>query len=38
MSEKVLHAELTPQEFRDRVAAAPIAYLPVVSIGSEREP
>ncbi len=29
MSDKVLHAELTPQEFRDRVAAAPIAYLPL---------
>jgi len=28
-SEKVLYAELTPQEFRDRLAAAPIAYLPL---------
>jgi creatinine amidohydrolase len=27
--EKVLYAELTPQEFRDRLAAAPIAYLPL---------
>jgi len=27
--EKVLYAELTPQEFRERVAAAPIAYLPL---------
>ena len=26
---KVLYAELTPQEFRDRLAAAPIAYLPL---------
>jgi len=28
-SEKVLYAELTPQEFRQRIAAAPIAYLPL---------
>ncbi len=28
-AEKVLYAELTPQEFRDRIAAAPIAYLPL---------
>jgi len=28
-TEKVLYAELTPQEFRDRIAAAPIAYLPL---------
>jgi len=27
--EKVLYAELTPQEFRERLAAAPIAYLPL---------
>jgi creatinine amidohydrolase len=27
--EKVLYAELTPQEFRDRLAVAPIAYLPL---------
>jgi creatinine amidohydrolase len=27
--EKVLYAELTPQEFRDRLATAPIAYLPL---------
>ena len=27
--EKVLYAELTPHEFRDRLAAAPIAYLPL---------
>lgn len=26
---KVLYTELTPQEFRDRLAAAPIAYLPL---------
>jgi len=29
MTDKVLYAELTPQEFRDRIAAAPIAYLPL---------
>ncbi len=29
MTEKVLYAELTPQEFRERLAAAPIAYLPL---------
>ncbi len=29
LPEKVLYAELTPQEFRDRIAAAPIAYLPL---------
>ncbi len=29
MAEKVLYAELTPQEFRERIAAAPIAYLPL---------
>ena len=30
MSEdKVLYAELTPQEFRERIAAVPIAYLPL---------
>ena len=28
-SEKVLYAELTPEEFRYRIAAAPIAYLPL---------
>jgi len=27
--EKVLYAELTPHEFRERIAAAPIAYLPL---------
>lgn len=27
--EKVLYAELTPQEFRDRIKASPIAYLPL---------
>ena len=27
--EKILYAELNPQEFRDRLAAAPVAYLPV---------
>jgi creatinine amidohydrolase len=27
--EKVLYAELTPQEFRERIAACPIAYLPL---------
>ncbi|MCL2813751.1 MAG: creatininase family protein [Oscillospiraceae bacterium] len=27
--EKVLYAELTPQEFRDRINACPIAYLPL---------
>jgi creatinine amidohydrolase len=27
--QKVLYAELTPQEFRERLAAAPIAYLPL---------
>jgi creatinine amidohydrolase len=29
MAEKVLYAELTPSEFRERIAAAPIAYLPL---------
>ena len=29
MTEKVNYAELTPAEFRQRVAAAPIAYLPL---------
>ena len=29
MTDKVLYAELTPQEFRERIAAAPIAYLPL---------
>ena len=29
MTEKVLYAELTPTEFRKRIAAAPIAYLPL---------
>lgn len=29
MDNKVLYAELTPQEFRERIAAAPIAYLPL---------
>jgi len=29
MAEKVLYVELTPQEFRERLAAAPIAYLPL---------
>jgi PhoPQ-activated pathogenicity-related protein/creatinine amidohydrolase/Fe(II)-dependent formamide hydrolase-like protein len=28
-TEKVLYAELTPAEFRERIAAAPIAYLPL---------
>jgi PhoPQ-activated pathogenicity-related protein/creatinine amidohydrolase/Fe(II)-dependent formamide hydrolase-like protein len=28
-TEKVLYAELTPKEFRERIAAAPIAYLPL---------
>ena len=28
-AKKVLYAELTPQEFRDRIADAPIAYLPL---------
>jgi len=28
-AEKVLYAELTPQEFRERISAAPIAYLPL---------
>jgi PhoPQ-activated pathogenicity-related protein/creatinine amidohydrolase/Fe(II)-dependent formamide hydrolase-like protein len=28
-AEKVLYAELTPQEFRERIAATPIAYLPL---------
>jgi len=28
-TERVLYAELTPQEFRNRIAAAPIAYLPL---------
>jgi len=28
-TEKVLYAELTPQEFRERVSATPIAYLPL---------
>ena len=27
--EKILYAELTPQEFRDRLNARPVAYLPV---------
>ena len=27
--EKILYAELTPQEFRERLAACPVAYLPV---------
>ena len=31
-AEKVLYAELTPQEFRERIAAAPIAYLPLGTI------
>lgn len=31
-AEKVLYAELTPQEFRRRIAAAPIAYLPLGTI------
>ena len=31
-SEKVLYEELTPQNFRDRIAAAPIAYLPLGTI------
>ena len=26
---KVLYAELTPQEFRERLAQAPVAYLPL---------
>jgi creatinine amidohydrolase len=29
MPDKVLYAELTPEEFRRRLAAAPIAYLPL---------
>ena len=29
MTEKVLYAELTPKEFRNRLAEAPIAYLPL---------
>jgi len=29
MEEKVLYAELTPGEFRERITAAPIAYLPL---------
>ena len=29
MDAKVLYAELTPQEFRERLTAAPIAYLPL---------
>jgi len=29
MTGKVLYAELTPKEFRARLAAAPIAYLPL---------
>ena len=28
-TQKVLYAELTPAEFRERIAAAPIAYLPL---------
>ncbi len=27
--EKVLYTELTPQEFRERIAAAPVAYVPL---------
>jgi len=29
MPNRVLYAELTPQEFRERIAKAPIAYLPL---------
>lgn len=29
MTDKVLYAELTPREFRERIAAVPIAYLPL---------
>jgi creatinine amidohydrolase len=29
MSDRVRYAELTPQQFRERLAAAPIAYLPL---------
>jgi creatinine amidohydrolase len=29
MKQKVLYSELTPQEFRERLEAAPIAYLPL---------
>ncbi len=29
MTEKVLYAELTPKEFQERIAVAPIAYLPL---------
>ena len=29
LPQKVLYAELTPQEFRERIADAPIAYLPM---------
>ena len=29
MNEKVLYTELTPQEFKERLAKAPIAYLPL---------
>lgn len=32
MSEKVLYEELTPTEFRDRLAEAPVAYLPLGTI------
>ena len=31
-TEKVLYEELTPQEFRERIAAAPVAYLPLGTI------
>ena len=30
--EKVMYADLTPQEFRDRIKACPIAYLPLGSL------
>ena len=29
MNQKILYAELTPKEFRERIAQAPIAYLPL---------
>ncbi len=32
MSEKVLYEELTPTEFRERLAEAPVAYLPLGTI------
>lgn len=29
MTDKVLYSELTPAEFRERLAAVPVAYLPL---------